>query len=159
MSEAISIICFGNELYGDDGIGPAVISELEKIVLPINAELIFGGNDGFLLIDLFEKGNKILVVDAVKMGKNPGEVSVFDLASIELNKIETHLTFHSFGFNEILQLIRELGMEPKAKVIGIEPYNLNFGQNLSPIVEKKIPDIVKEVIKECSSNDKKNISC
>lgn len=158
MSEVVSIIGFGNELYGDDGVGPAVISELEKIVLPINAELIFGGNDGFLLIDLFEKGNKVLIVDAVKMGKSPGEVSVFDLTSINLNKIETHITFHSFGFNEILQLIKELGIEPKAKVIGIEPYNLNFGYSLSPIVERKIPNIIKEITKECLSYGKKNIS-
>ncbi|RKY55540.1 MAG: hypothetical protein DRP89_03070 [Candidatus Neomarinimicrobiota bacterium] len=147
----LSVVGFGNRLYADDGIGLVVLEHLEKVTLPDGVETVYGGTDGFVLIDLFRKKKRVLIIDAVKMGKKPGDVCIFELDADNLNIIEDHISFHSFGLSEILNLTRQLKIEPKAKITGIEPMNLKLGDAISPEVEKKIPEIVRKIVEECKS--------
>ena len=117
MDNRLAIIGFGNEFGSDDGIGPRVLEALENVDLPCNAEKIYGGTDGFILLEMLKNGRPVLIVDAVRMGKRAGEITVFNLSETNYKSVESHISFHSFGFTEILHLLKQLDIQPDAKVI------------------------------------------
>ncbi len=39
----LHILCFGNSLHGDDGVGPALASRLQAIVLPDDVRVFNAG--------------------------------------------------------------------------------------------------------------------
>ena len=49
--------------------------------------------------------------------------------------------------------MKSLGREPKKVVIvGIEPKEIDYGLELSPELERRIPDITAMVLKEIAAN-------
>lgn len=70
----------GNPLFADDGFGPAVVRELRKNRLPGNVKAVDAGPGApefvFNMLDP-EKTRRLIVVDAVDFGAEPGNVRVF----------------------------------------------------------------------------------
>ena len=66
------VIGIGNPLRGDDGIGPAVAEMLKHERLPNTVEVIDGGEAGLGLVGLMEDAARVVLVDAAKMGIEPG---------------------------------------------------------------------------------------
>lgn len=77
-SEIVIVGC-GNPLFGDDGFGPAVIEEMEKLQLPDNVTIKDGGAGAphFIFNILDPKvTKKLIVVDASDFNAKPGSVSI-----------------------------------------------------------------------------------
>jgi len=66
----IKVIAVGNDLYGDDGVGNAVLDVLEKMSEMKEVELIDGATDALGLIDYFSDTDHVIIVDAAQMGEN-----------------------------------------------------------------------------------------
>jgi len=76
-SEIVIVGC-GNPLFGDDGFGPAVIEEMEKLTLPDNVTIQDGGAGAPHFIFNFlnpEVTKKLIVVDIADFGAKPGSIS------------------------------------------------------------------------------------
>ena len=74
MSESALVIGLGNPLMGDDGLGLAALERLAADwVLPPGVELVDGGTWGLNLLPLLEAADQVLFLDAVDVGKAPGE--------------------------------------------------------------------------------------
>ena len=71
----LRVIGVGNPLVGDDGAGVRVVERLRGRV-PEGVELIDGGTEGLGLICWFEGVDRVVLVDAVRMGSAPGTVAV-----------------------------------------------------------------------------------
>ena len=77
QSEIVIVGC-GNPLFGDDGFGPAVIEEMEKITLPDNVTIQDGGAGAPHFIFNFlnpEVTKKLIVVDIADFNAKPGSIS------------------------------------------------------------------------------------
>jgi coenzyme F420 hydrogenase subunit delta len=77
QSEIVIVGC-GNPLFGDDGFGPAVIEEMEKISLPDNVTIQDGGAGAPHFIFNFlnpEVTKKLIVVDIADFNAKPGSIS------------------------------------------------------------------------------------
>ncbi len=76
-SEIVIVGC-GNPLFGDDGFGPAVIEEMEKLTLPDNVTIMDGGAGAphfiFNFLDA-EVTKKLIVVDIADFNAKPGSIS------------------------------------------------------------------------------------
>ena len=69
----IKVIAVGNDLYGDDGIGSAVLNALANIPNLENVELFDGATDALGLIDHFNGIDHAVIIDAAQMGEKPGK--------------------------------------------------------------------------------------
>ena len=146
----VKIIGFGNKYRSDDGIGTRVVEELEKLDYFKDIEIIDGGTSGSDLIFLIKGCSKIIIIDAIDAGQNVG-----DVVNIKINDIEEFirrdyksLSLHDLNLVDILKLIKALKIDADISIIGVKPKKMDFGDRLSPEIEKKIPEIISLVKKE-----------
>jgi hydrogenase maturation protease len=143
----IVIVGVGNLLLKDEGVGIHVIQRLQEIDLPSDIELIDGGTAPDL-IAYTKAGDKLIIVDAARAGGEPGSVYRFlpeDLAS----ETGTLASAHELGVELNLKLMSLMRNEPKEVIIiGIEPKEIDWGTELTPELQEKIPEIVKVVLGE-----------
>ncbi|HDD36144.1 MAG: hydrogenase maturation protease [Archaeoglobaceae archaeon] len=148
----ILVLGIGNILLRDEGIGIKVIEELKKLELPKNVELLDGATLGLSILNFLEKYDKVIVVDAVKGGNEPGTIYKFDLYEFidDFNFPLTLSSMHDFDF---IYAVKKIGREfyklpEKIIVIGVEPENIDLGLELSEKIKKVIPKVVKAVVEE-----------
>lgn len=155
----IVVLGMGNLLLKDEGIGVHVAHAVQEMTSPDNVELEV--IDGGTLPDAplsFEEVDKLIVVDAVRAGGEPGAIYRFHPEDIKLNdRMLTSL--HQISLLESLRLMEGFGQKPKPKdvvIIGIEPEDMNLGLELSPKLQQRIPQIIEVVLEEVSSEHPTN---
>ena len=77
---SIHVICFGNELHGDDGFGPAVHARLAVGPLPAGVRLMRADIAGLAAIGCFEGCGQAIVVDALRGFGPAGSLHALDPA-------------------------------------------------------------------------------
>ena len=150
----IKVIAVGNDLYGDDGIGNAVLQVLEQIPDMKDVELIDGATDALGLIDHFSETDHVIIVDAAQMGEKPGTVKVFSKEEVKLKIKMDHLSVHGISLAETFDIAQAVDSLPKnITIIGIEPKNIGISQNLSDVVTQSIPEVVSSIINLTQMNN------
>ncbi|MBK7670464.1 MAG: hydrogenase maturation protease [bacterium] len=138
----MKVIAVGNAFCGDDGVGAAVLAELAGI-LPAMVDLVDLGTDALALVDQFDPGTPCLVVDAARMGCEPGAVVMFRPDEASLRIRSDGLSLHGLGLAEAFALAGQLGRMPgDLKVIGVEPAQVGLGTGLSDAVAAAVPRVV-----------------
>ena len=105
-SEIVIVGC-GNPLFGDDGFGPAVIEEMEKLTLPDNVTIQDGGAGAPHFIFNFlnpEVTKKLIVVDIADFNAKPGSIS--RISGKDLNRGHILTPIHGMGSNQLLSYQR-----------------------------------------------------
>jgi hydrogenase maturation protease len=143
----IVVIGVGNLLLKDEGIGIHAVKALQEIGLPPDVRLIDGGTSPDL-IAYTQAGDKLIIIDAAQAGGQAGTIYRFrpeDLA--EEKGVLT--SAHELGVAQNLKLMSLLGNKPaETIIIGIEPGEIDFGIELSAALQRKLPEIVKVILKE-----------
>ena len=152
MSE-ISICGLGNTLKHDDGLGPYIIAELEKRVLPDGVNLIDFGTSGFKCALGIGDYDKVIFVDAIQAGKQPGQIYKINLSRQDLLNSPSLSSFavslHESDLERILTTAALLNNYPREVVIiGCEPEDTDFGTGLSKRIERIVPGIIDLVLNE-----------
>lgn len=141
----ILVAGLGNILLSDEGIGVRIIEFLEKKGhLPHHVSLLDGATAGYTLIDCMKDFEKVILIDAVRGGDNPGTVYDFGFDDI-INRPELKLSGHQIGLPEVLMLAKRLGELPEITLIGIEPRNLGYGLELSGDVKMAMGKVIKKI--------------
>lgn len=124
----------GNDLYCDDGIGVAVIKEIKKFPLPEGTKIISIGTDPFSLLNQdLPKYKKIIVIDGINAGGTTG-VTYF-IPGKELKLRLRPYSIHDITWVEVLEMA---GFLSKTWLFAIETETLNLGEDLSPVLKKKV---------------------
>ncbi len=145
----IVVIGVGNLLQKDEGIGIHTVKALEEMEMPDNVTIIDGGTSPDILA-CTRGGDKLIIIDAARAGGEPGAIYRFQPDDIVAESGET-LSVHELGVPQNLRLMLLSGDEPsEVVIIGIEPKEIDWGIELSPELEMKIPEIISVVIKEMS---------
>ena len=146
----VLVLGVGNLLMSDEGIGVRTIEELRKRQdIPTYVEIIDGGTAGHDLIDVIEKRDKIIIVDAVDGNCEPGAIYRFTPQDTKERSNYQMTSLHQVGILEILALAELFGNPPKETVIiGVQPLSLDLKIGLSPDIESKIPALIELVMKE-----------
>jgi hydrogenase maturation protease len=150
------VLGIGNVLLRDEGIGCHVVHALEGIPLP-DVKIIDGGTCSDILPTL-EDADKLIIVDAVKGGGMPGQIYSFHLEDISLEP-KPFLSLHDMGLVDDLMLMQlwrpdEIGIGD-AVIIGVEPKEINWGLELSPELQIKMPQIIDAVLAELNNTNPK----
>lgn len=141
-----AILCLGNEIVGDDGVGIRVGRVIASLPLPPGVELLVRPNLGFELLELLESYDRLVIVDAMTCGKPAGSCELVEIDSAA-SMGSCPSCAHSIGISEILQIVRRLhpALPPRAiRIVGIEAQNIDmFGVGLSASVADALPRAVQ----------------
>ncbi len=74
----LTIICIGNLLHGNDGVGHSVFKRLQTLSLPQQVTLIDGGIGGLTLLPFCKNTERLLFVDMIKTELEPGSVTLME---------------------------------------------------------------------------------
>jgi hydrogenase maturation protease len=128
----------GNCLLQDDGIGVHAVRELANSPLP-NVVMAEVGTDFLGALHLFEAADLVLILDAMNAGGPPGTIYLYEERDILENSHQVSL--HELGVLSALRL-SPLAKKPQVVVLGIEPHIMDFGLELSPILQSALPQIL-----------------
>lgn len=147
-------------LLKDEGIGVHIARALQEMNLPDGVEVVDGGTSPEVY-SCIESTEKLIVIDAMETGEIPG--SVYRILIDDLTTEVAGLTsIHDVNLISMLKIMRLLDRGPKESVIiGIQPRNMDWGTELSPELQEKIPQIVQIVLKEIGNKEpvRGGISC
>ena len=147
-SPKITILGIGNLLLKDEGIGIHLVQKLAGVVDDANVKIVDAGTypDFLSLVD--DNLDKLVIVDAVKTGDKPGTIYRFSSDDID-SDFALPVSAHDIGVVDSLRTMALFNKQPKSTVvIGIEPKTIDFGLDLSPEIEERLPEIVNLVLRE-----------
>ncbi len=148
MKPAALIVCIGNELVADDGLGWAVHERLREACLPEDVRLVFLGLGGINLLDEIDGEDLLVVVDGVQLGKDPGTVHILGWEQLP-RMLARPVSGHGIGIREAICVGKKLypARVPKEIfLVGVEGKCFNeLGHGLTDEVERAVPLAVAAV--------------
>lgn len=145
----ILVLGLGNILMNDDGAGVVVVRELKKTFFESeNFKIMDGGTLGLDLLGYIEWADKLIIVDAVDMGFEPG--TVIRAEGEDINPIfESKLSPHQMGLKDILLASELTGkMHDEVILFGIQTESIQMEMTLSKHVSENIEKLKDNVSKE-----------
>ena len=147
----LMVIGIGNYLLRDEGIGVHVVHQLLEQGVPAGVELVDGGTHSYDLLEFFCQAEKIIVVDAMKAGGEPGAIYRAPVDELGLKPEKNMISLHELHFIEAVEMLRKLGYDPEIIVYGVEPAIIDWGTDLSPQLEAKLPKLLELVDQEITA--------
>jgi hydrogenase maturation protease len=143
------LLGLGNVLMKDERLGVHVVNTIrEKFDCPPELEIIDGGTLGLDLLPLFERFDRIVIVDAVNFGREPGYIGVLEDDQIPA-VIFSKLSVHQIGLADLISVAKLKGVMPsKVCVIGMQPSSIDFtlGLEMSDVVNANIDKVIDVTI-------------
>jgi hydrogenase maturation protease len=144
------LIGVGHSAMSDDGVGLKVVEQIARRGLDQGFEAAAIADEGTrLLFYLTENTDKVVIVDAVDMGLEPGDYRLFTPEEVESRKMTRGLTTHEGDILKVIELAARLGYPiPPITILGIQPGNLGPGLELSPALESRFDTYLRVALDE-----------
>ena len=152
----LTIIGCGNFNRSDDGVGVIIAQRLQQYLsthpLP-NVQVYDCGTAGMEVMFQARGTQRLIIVDASATGSEPG--AVFKVPSSELEALpEPSYSLHDFRWDNALAVGRKIFREDfpeDVTVYLIEAENLDFGLELSPVVQCSSEKVFQEIVNSFES--------
>lgn len=152
------ILGIGNILLKDDGVGVYTIRELENEKLPSTIELVDGGTSTLDTLSYFLDYKKVIVVDCLKAGYEPGTIYKINPEDIK-NYQSENLSIHDVQILDVIKIANMLGKFPEVIIFGIEPEKICLDTEMTETMKNKIPEVIKLLKMELNlKQEKVNVS-
>jgi hydrogenase maturation protease len=150
------ILCIGNELVRDDGVGIRVGSILSRLPLPDGVSVELAPQLGFDLLDAVASADRIILVDAMSTGRPVGTCVTLAGRAIERYSAGASAS-HTIGIAELMELAHRLAPSRAPATlhfVGIEGAAFaEYGTQLTPEVAAAIPIAVESVLRIVGAQD------
>jgi hydrogenase maturation protease len=150
----LRIICIGNALHSNDGVGLAVFERLSHADLPECVDVFDGGIGGLTLLPLFKGVQQVLLVDLIKTEKEVGSVSLYENVVMNL-PIKGNLNAeHGGDLTSVLSMLPIYLQEmPKVDLLGVSARNIDyFDYSLQSQVEQVIDAVCTDILQYIDSH-------
>lgn len=147
--QSLLILGLGNVLCGDDGLGVAAVTEIDRrFVVPDAVSLLDGGTLGLALLHYVRDAGAAIFVDAIRVDAAPG--TLVRLAGDDVAPaVESRLSVHQIGVADLLDGLRWSDHRPSEIVLwGLVPETIELGLGRSPAVTGALPALVDAVAGE-----------
>jgi len=147
----ILVLGLGNILLGDEGVGVRVVERLQALYeFPQEVQVLDGGTLALDLLPYVEDAGRLLVIDALEMGAEPGTI-----ARLEGDEVPAFLSVkispHQVGLADLLAAARLRDRYPRELVLwGVQPGVMSPGLELSSPVAAQVEVLVYRVLVELS---------
>ena len=146
----ILILGVGNLLKGDDGVGLHIADLLRKEELGDTIH-IKDGVSGIDILGEIAGYEKVIIIDAIKTGGQPGNICTFSLDEFKKQEPEQSFSSHNLNLPLLIQLGEKIypGKIPgDIMVIAIEADDIStLSETCTPEVEKAIPKVIAMIKK------------
>lgn len=152
------VLGIGNLVMNDDAAGVLVAQELAPKYNNQRDDLLVldGGTLGLDLLGYIEWADRLVLVDAVELGMEPGTVVKLEGEDIDV-AFESKLSAHQMGMKDMLLTSELMGQRPAEIVFyGIQSGTIEMDMELSEPVKNNLPKLtshVEEEIKDFLSAD------
>jgi len=147
----VLVLGLGNLLMGDEGIGVHAVRELWKRTLPAHVDVVDGGTAGLEILELMQGYDKVVIIDAVDAGMEPGTILRFGSQDVTFEEVDAALSLHQEKVLRVLKLAEYLGRDLAPVVIyGMQPEAMGWSTELSPAVLARLGSLVDTVEGEFS---------
>lgn len=141
------VIGLGNELLGDDGLGPVVARELAALGTLPHVEVREAAAGGLRLLELLEGFSRAILVDAVETSEQPpGTIRELSLEAALL--AVPAAGGHGIRLDEALALGRALGVTLPSDVVCLSVAVADartFREGLTPAVAEAVPVVLGRI--------------
>ncbi len=143
------VLGVGNLLLSDDGVGIHTIQRLQAAHrLPEEVQVVDGGTCGLDLLQFLEGIERLIIVDAAKMGKPVGTV-----VRLEGEQVPAYLSLktspHEIGLPELLFAAKLTKIYPAEVIVfGVEPESIETSLEMTPAVAARVDELVELVAAE-----------
>jgi len=143
-----AVIGIGNLLLSDDGAGIHAVRFLQD-KLPPGVTLVEGGVYGLDLLPYLEGRDKVIFIDALDAGENPGALFRFTPRDVKPEQSTPAVSVHDLGLYELIGAAQLLDQCPEdIIIIAVQVKSLETGMELSPEVREALPHIHRLVLEE-----------
>lgn len=145
----IALIGLGNILLKDEGVGVHAANTIkQRYAFSPNVEIIDGGTMGLDLLSIFEGLDKVLIVDAVDFGKDPGYIRIIENDDIP-SVLNSKLSVHHISLPDVLFAAKLMDVSPpEVCLIGIQPESLDVGLDMTDRISSKLDELMEMIIKK-----------
>ncbi len=145
----VTILGIGNIILRDEGFGVRVAEYLDKhYEFPESVQIVDGGTLGIELTQYVTGTEKLLVIDSINGGAEPGTTFRFHNDDV-MEHFQDKLSAHEVGIQDVLGLLTVTGHKiPEVVVIGVQPYDVEAGVELSEGMMELLPQMVEQALKE-----------
>ncbi|MGC8837026.1 MAG: HyaD/HybD family hydrogenase maturation endopeptidase [Anaerolineae bacterium] len=150
------VLGLGNILLRDDGVGVRTVERLgQRGELPPQVEVLDGGTLGMDLLPYLEGVDRLIVVDAVDMGAEPGTVARFQGDEVP-SVVGLKVSPHQEGLADLLAAARLCGLYPREVVLwGVQPADVSVGLELSEPVAAVVEALADRVLRELGGAERR----
>jgi len=136
------VIGCGNSGRSDDAAGLLVVRKLRAMgVHAIEQEC-----EAMPLLDKWNGYARVILVDAVVTGKQPGELTAWDASKERVPRECFHCSTHVFGVADAIELGRILDrLPPQLSIYGIEAARLDAGSEVTVPVADAIDRVARQI--------------
>lgn len=147
MGISTAVFGIGNLLLSDEGAGIHAIRALrERYILPEGLDVVDGGTMGLDLLPYVEGTERLLIVDAVDLGAEPGTVGVIEGERVR-RFLDTKFSVHQIGLPDMLFAAELKGILPRELcIVGIQPAEIETGLDMSEAVAKNFETLLEAVV-------------
>jgi len=145
MSNKILVFGIGSLVQSDDGFGVHIIKELlkEKESLPENVTLLDAGTSIVDQLRDLSDADQLICVDVADGGMPPGTIYRFEPGDIAYKKSRFHHA-HKITIFDALEMVRAMEKKvPQTSIIAVQPEIIDWGMNLSPVIEAQVPKVIR----------------
>lgn len=149
----VVILGIGNLLLSDESVGVRALEVLRAgHDVPPEVSLIDGGTSGMEFLEDLEGLDLLIVLDAIRANRAPGSFIRLDGDEVPVF-FRTKLSPHQIGLSDVLASLELLGRAPhEVVVLGVEPFTLETGMDLSAPVAARVPELVEAAARELEAH-------
>lgn len=139
-----AVMGIGNNLLQDDGAGIHTIEMFSRTNTNTNVRCLDGGTVGLALMSELADLTGLIAVDAMRLRKPAGTVTVLEGADMDL-QLRNHCgSAHEVGLSDLMDALRlSDSLPPRRALIGIEPADIGWGTEATPAVSAALPKAVE----------------
>jgi hydrogenase maturation protease len=148
------ILGVGNTLCSDDGLGIVAAQMLKERELPSFVSVEVVDTPGWGLPNWLDGWSSVVMIDAIQMGKKPGEWRRFSPEDVKMIFEDDILSLHQPGLAAGLALADALNILPqKLTFYGVEPVSTEFGEGLSPEIAETLPNLINIIMDDIGKRE------
>lgn len=154
MKKNIIILCVGNYLMGDEGLGVHFAKLLKKEILPDYVKVIDGGSGGFKLMEFMDKESIIILIDATLDDKTPGTIRL--IKPRFASDFPKAMSTHEIGLKDLVESLTLLNQLPEMFLFtvstdSIQPLSVSLSYEVAsslPKLRDQVLDLVQQLTEE-----------
>lgn len=144
-SKKVAVIGLGNTLHRDDGIGIHLLQLLEDKIPNSGISFMNFGVASLGLLNHLSSFSKILLVDAIDAGLEPGALRIFRLSDAASRVKDKKLVSRELPLADLCRLYEAFGFNADVQIAGVQVKDISYGLEMTKELETAKERLAEEI--------------